>query len=141
VTAARGADEWRPRAVGTVLAVAYVAMLRGVTVLEQGLRDLIARDAVAWPFWAIIVVQLVLGVATFAVVVGAPRFPWTPTLVAVLLAYGVAESSVSGVAHLLPTLGSWQPRLDWGIATVSLLTGVMLATAVWGWWVGREQPA
>ncbi|MFN2326995.1 MAG: hypothetical protein ABR551_14105 [Gemmatimonadales bacterium] len=83
----------------------------------------------AWAFGGTFVIMLLAGATTAVVGVLSRRLPLLATTAAVLLGYGLLATRPDLVPVQLPYPASWQgARLH----AYALLTGMMAATAVWG---------
>lgn len=132
-----GESQWMGHVAAAGVGLVYVAAVVRATVWRHDLLDLARSGFVLWPYWVMIGGLVVLGAASVAVVVASRRMPWMPTAASVLLLYGIAESSFTRLDSALPYLGPWQPTLRWGVETISLVTGAMIAASLWGWWPYR----
>lgn len=148
---AQAADErssggWTRHVVGVGLGVLVVAALVGHARLVFRLQGIGAREFVSWPLSAELGLLLLWGVVVALVVKFSPRVPALPTVVAIVLLYGIFASVPPPTfeGQLLPVLGPWQPVVAVGVgghggytwpgSALVLMAGAMTAAAVWGWW-------
>jgi hypothetical protein len=128
---------------GVALGLGFVALLIGHAHVAFRLETIRARDFVTWPSLLLIGLTFLLGAVGVIVVRYAARLPSLPTTVALVLLYGAVASLPIPGFRPLPMLGAWQPRYtqlspdtthDWDPSVLAIMTGLMTAAAVWGWW-------
>ena len=134
------ADIWVGHVVGAGIGVAAAAAIVGLTRWEGRLREQSVREASTEPLWVLIGLYVLTGAVTLVAVLLSRRMPWLATVATVALGYCLLASIPSSLAESLP-YPDWAPRLLWGLTSVALLTGVMCATAIWGWWPRVSRPA
>lgn len=131
---------------GVGLGVLVVAALVGHARLVFTLEGIRAREFVSWPLSVELGLLFLWGVVVVLAVTFAPRVPAFPTVVALVLVYGIFASVPPPTfgGQLLPVLGPWQPVVAIGVGVQSgytwpgsalvLMAGAMTAAAMWGWW-------
>ncbi len=125
---------WVRHVASAALGIAFVMAIEVVTRLERDLRAVQLRDVVPWPSWAITGMFLLLGAALLVIMLVSPRMPWLPTTAATGPRLRDARDASGRSGERTAIRWPLGPSVRWGLSTVSLVAGLMTATAVWSWW-------